>query len=116
MCIKKIWNYLFPKKLKCDFNATVNLVEMTDNLYTPGHSGPSGQSGVPGQNICWAILEHVPTGIKYHSTPYDNIDKFTTGEIVCDIISREYLILGWTTVKPIGTIINVFKCNFWDDI
>jgi len=44
------------------------------------------------------------------------MDKFTTGEIVCDINSREYLILGWTTVKPIGTIINVFKCNFWDDI
>jgi len=63
----------------------------------------------------WAILEHIVTGLRYFSFPYEDPNKFSPGEIVCDIDTREYLVIGWTTIKPDHSLIDVFQCNVWDD-
>ena len=57
--------------------------------------------------IYWCILEHIGTGIRYYSLPYDDINKYTPGNIVCDENSREYLIIGLTTVEPLSTLVNI---------
>ena len=108
MCIEKIWNILFPKKRKCNFNGSAVIVEEKKEEQSTIIKEES-------QNY-WAILEHIMTGLRYYSLPYDNVDKFYPGEVVCDIYSREYLIIGWTTKQPTETLVKVFKCSVWDEL